>query len=64
MISIEHLTNINARGKQLDVEFKSDRRTLSDREIYEEVVFAEQFARGAELENIIRESLKGIGYGF
>jgi hypothetical protein len=26
--------------------------------------FAEQFAKGAELEKTIRENLKGIGYGF
>lgn len=38
MISVEQLTDIIARGERLDVEFKSDRRTLSDREIYEEVV--------------------------
>lgn len=38
MISVEQLTDIIARGEQLEVEFKSDRRILSDREIYEEVV--------------------------
>jgi ATP-dependent DNA helicase RecG len=38
MITIDRLTDIVARGEQLDVEFKSDRRTIPDREIYEEVV--------------------------
>jgi ATP-dependent DNA helicase RecG len=38
LISIDQLTDIIAKGEQLDVEFKSDRRTMPDREIYEEVV--------------------------
>jgi ATP-dependent DNA helicase RecG len=38
MITIDQLTDIIAKGEQLDVEFKSDRRTMPDREIYEEVV--------------------------
>jgi len=38
MLSLDQLTDIIARGEQLDVEFKSDRRTMPDREIYEEVV--------------------------
>lgn len=38
MITLDQLTNIIAKGEQLDVEFKSDRRTMPDREIYEEVV--------------------------
>lgn len=38
MISVEQLSEIISHGEQLDVEFKSDRRTLPDREIYEEVV--------------------------
>lgn len=38
LITLDQLTNIIAKGEQLDVEFKSDRRTMPDREIYEEVV--------------------------
>lgn len=38
MITLEQLITIIANGEQLDVEFKSDRRQMPDREIYEEVV--------------------------
>lgn len=38
MITLDQLTDIIAKGEQLDIEFKSDRRTMLDREIYEEVV--------------------------
>jgi len=38
MITLDQLTDIIAKGEQLDIEFKSDRRTMPDREIYEEVV--------------------------
>lgn len=38
MITLDQLTDIISKGEQLDVEFKSDRRTMPDREIYEEVV--------------------------
>ncbi|HOP40421.1 MAG TPA: ATP-binding protein [Geobacteraceae bacterium] len=38
MLTLDQLTDIITRGERLDVEFKSDRRILSDREIYEEVV--------------------------
>ena len=38
MITLDQLTDIIAKGEQLDVEFKSDRHTMPDREIYEEVV--------------------------
>lgn len=38
MITLEQLTDIIAKGERIDVEFKSDRRTMPDREIYEEVI--------------------------
>jgi ATP-dependent DNA helicase RecG len=38
LVTVEQLNDIIAKGEQLDVEFKSDRRTMPDREIYEEVV--------------------------
>jgi hypothetical protein len=34
-MTLDQLTDIIARGEQLDVEFKSDRRQMPDREIYE-----------------------------
>lgn len=37
-MTLDQLTDIIARGEQLDVEFKSDRRPMPDRDIYEEVV--------------------------
>ena len=38
MLTLDQLTDIIAKGEQLDIEFKSDRRTMPDRDIYEEVV--------------------------
>jgi hypothetical protein len=38
IMTLDQLTEVIARGEQLDVEFKSDRRLMPDREIYEEVV--------------------------
>lgn len=38
MLTLDQLISILANGEKLDVEFKSDRRMLPDREIYEEVV--------------------------
>jgi len=38
MITVNQLSGIIAKGEQLDIEFKSDRRRINDSEIYEEVV--------------------------
>jgi hypothetical protein len=38
MLSLGEVTEIIAGGEQVGVEFKSDRRRLSDNDIYEEVV--------------------------
>ena len=38
MISYEQLVQLIAHGETLTLEFKSDRRRISDREIYEEIV--------------------------
>jgi ATP-dependent DNA helicase RecG len=38
MISYEQLVQQIAHGETLNLEFKSDRRRISDREIYEEIV--------------------------
>ena len=38
MISFEQLVQLIAHGETLNLEFKSDRRRIPDREIYEEIV--------------------------
>ena len=38
LISPEQLENMIAQGERLDQEFKSDRKQISDKDIYEEVV--------------------------
>ena len=38
MISLDQLTDLIALGETVEREFKSDRRRLSDSEIYEEIV--------------------------
>ena len=38
MITVKQLSDLSAAGEKLEVEFKSDRRQISDREIYEEIV--------------------------
>ena len=47
MISLDQLTDMIALGESVEREFKSDRRRLSDSEIYEEIVALANTSGGA-----------------
>jgi hypothetical protein len=44
MLTLDQLTDIIARGEQLDVEFKSDRRRMNDSEINETLALTGKLA--------------------
>jgi len=49
VIETDQLRDLIAGGESLTVEFKSDRRQISDKEIYEEIVSLANTAGGALL---------------